>query len=60
VIVALVDAGVPDEIAEMTGGVLSAVIVTVVDVAKLPDVSRATATMVLEPVDVAVLSQITE
>lgn len=45
--------------AEMTGAVLSRVTVTAVEVARLPDVSRATATMDFDPLDVAVLSQVT-
>ena len=59
-IVVLVVVGVPDEIEEITGGVLSTVTATVVEVARLPDVSRATATIDLEPLEVAVLSHVTE
>ena len=59
VIVAVVDA-VLDAIDEMTGAVLSAVTVTELDVAKLLDVSRATAKIVLLPEVVAVESHTIE
>jgi hypothetical protein len=58
VMVALVVPGVPDEIEEMTGGVLSTVKATAVDVARLFNVSRATATIDLAPLDVAVESHV--
>jgi hypothetical protein len=52
--------GVPEEIDESTGAVLSTVNATADDVARLPDVSRATATIDLEPLEVAVLSHVIE
>ena len=58
--VAVVLPGVPDEIEETTGAVLSTVMVTAVEVARLPAASRATATIDFEPLDVAVLSQLIE
>ena len=44
----------------MTGGVLSTVTLIDEEVAKLPEASRATATIDLEPLDVAVVSHATE
>jgi hypothetical protein len=61
VIVALVSVGYPYEIAEIVGPAeLSTVTVTGVEVAKLFDVSRATATIEYDPLDVAVVFQLIE
>jgi hypothetical protein len=45
---------------EMAGPMLSTVTATVVEVARLFEVSRATATIDFDPLDVAVVSQVTE
>src|SRR5665213_1683037 len=60
VIKAVVCPGVPEEIAEETGAVLSSVTVIDEEVAKLLEVSRATANIVFEPDEVAVESHVIE